>query len=208
MSRYLRLTVALLIALLGVVGSLGATLAAPSTTGDGAVRTEQAANGTVVVSDYICDGQTGVVWGGTPDENCYAGSAGFVFYLIGDGTDDNWSLSVNGSGSISLPAGTYEVYENIYWTAGTVEVVAGQTSYLNVLHPGEALPPPPPAEGSVSVSDYLCAGQTGVIWYGTPNENCTAGAATFYFYLIGDGSDEYWTLQVNGTSARAAGRHV
>src|SRR5690606_39495253 len=61
--------------------------------------------------------------------------AGFVFYLFGDGTDDNWSLNVSGSNSIVLPAGTYEVYENIYWTASTFELAAGGEVHLTVLHP-------------------------------------------------------------------------
>jgi hypothetical protein len=203
MSKLLRLTTVSLIALMGLLGSAVATMAAPVSQEGTPFGAAQGATGTVVVTDYICDGQTGVVWGGAAGTNCYAGSAGFAFYLIGDGTDESWSLSVNGSGSISLPVGTYEVYENIYWTAGTVEVTAGGTSNLTVLHPGAALPPPPPAEGAVSVSDYVCTGQTGVTWFGTPDANCEAGAATFYFYLIGDGTDEYWSLQVNGTSSRA-----
>jgi hypothetical protein len=146
MSKLLRLTTVSLIALMGLLGSAAATMAAPVSQEGASVGAAQGAAGTVVVTDYICDGQTGVVWGGAAGANCYAGSAGFVFYLIGDGTDESWSLSVNGSGSISLPVGTYEVYENIYWAAGTVEVTAGGTSNLSVLHPGAALPPPPPAD--------------------------------------------------------------
>lgn len=204
MSRYVRYILVMFIALMGMAGSAGALLAGPGTGADGDVSVAQAATGTVAASVYICDGQEGVIWGGSPGATCYAGSASLVFYLIGDGTDDNWTVNASPNGSATLPAGNYEVWENVYWTTGSVSITAGATTNVILLLPGNALPPPPaPATGTVSVSDYVCAGQTGVVWYGTPGANCGPGAATFYFYLIGDGTDDSWTLSVNGTNSRS-----
>lgn len=150
-------------------------------------------DGTVTINKYICDGLETVTWGGTPNENCAPGAATFYFYLIGDGSDEFWTATVDGTGSVSLTPGTYEVYEGNTWTMSTVEVLEGQTTTLNVLNPGA------PLTGTATISKYVCAGVETVTWGGTPDENCDPAASTFHFYLIGDGTDEFWTLNVDGT---------
>jgi hypothetical protein len=170
------------------------------------------ATGTVTVSKYVCAGLDTVVWGGAPDGNCVAGSAGFVFYLIGDGTDASWSLDVNGTGTITLPAGSYEVWENGNWTQGTVTVTAGANTALTVLNPGAPLPPPEPETGFVTVEKFFCPGVTAVSYDpGLVDQSCTVGDATFAFYLYGDGADDFWPLSVGadgvGTIELAVGTY-
>ncbi len=153
------------------------------------------------MSKYVCDGQSGVEWFGTPGATCSAGSTTFYFYLIGDGTDDYWTLPVNGTASMDLAPGVYEVWEAGSWTMAKVSVVSGETTTVNVLNPGKPLPPPPPPMGEVEISKYVCDDVTAVTWGGDPDASCDDGTATFYFYLIGDGTDDYWALAVDGTDA-------
>ncbi len=208
MSRYLRYAMVMFIAMMGVIGSAGAGMAAPQPGTSGDVSMAQGATGTVSASIYICDGQEDVVWGGTPDANCYASTASLVMYLIGDGTDDSWT--VGSGGSATVPAGTYEVYENVYWTMANVTVTEGATTYVTVLLPGEPLPPPPPPQpvmATVSASIYICDGLDHVSWGGTPDANCDLAYGSLVFYLIGDGTDDYWAIASGGSASIPVGSY-
>jgi hypothetical protein len=70
---------------------------------------------------------------GAPD--CVAGYATFTFYLVGDGTADYAQIGVNGSGTIGLDAGIYEVVEEETQATFTLEVFDGENTMLIVNNP-------------------------------------------------------------------------
>ena len=175
---------------------------------------QDSAAGTVIVSSYLCDGLDTVVWGGVPDASCWGTSGTFSFDPMGDGGEAvSLQLGASGSGSVGLPAGSYEVYEVTAdgpVPGSAVDILAGETTVLNVLHPsGEPVvvldtPVPEPTvpvvtTGWVEVTNYYCPGVSAVSLDGSlVDDNCRLGDATLAFYLYGDGSDEYWPLYLGG----------
>src|SRR5690606_12749883 len=70
---------------------------------------------------------------GAPD--CVSGAATFTFYLVGDGTADYAQIHVNGSGTIGLEPGTYEVVEEETQASFDLEVLDGENTVLIVNNP-------------------------------------------------------------------------
>src|SRR5690554_4547128 len=69
--------------------------------------------GTVTAYVQNCTGLSYQGLMGEVGPDCSDGSATFTFYLHGDGTDDSWTMNVNGAASMELKAGVYDV-----WTPG------------------------------------------------------------------------------------------
>ena len=193
-------TLAILALLVSSLGFFTMPAASAPQTQESGVAAFQAATGTVTVSKYLCDGLDGVVWNGTVGATCVPSTGTFDFYLYGDGTADYWTLEVDGTDTITLAAGTYEVLERDSWTRMDVVVAAGANTAVTVQNPsGDPLPPPPPpAEpeiGWVQVEKYYCPGLETVSYDPSiVTDDCWAGDATLAFYLYGDGTDDYSLL--------------
>ncbi|MGC4192607.1 MAG: hypothetical protein QM589_15810 [Thermomicrobiales bacterium] len=177
--------------------------------------------GTVNIAKFYCTGVEATVFqagditaSAIPSSagDCTPGSATFTFYFIGDQTADNARLDVDGTGSIGLPAGNYEVVEESTQARTVITVSDGGILNLIVTNPtDEVLPTIPADQGTVNLAKFYCTGITEVVWQAapvgliaaaadipsTPGE-CTAGTATFTFYLVGDGTAEYAQLTVDG----------
>lgn len=190
MSRMTRLLVALVIGLMGLVGVMQQAGA------------QDAATGTVRVLKYYCTYLDTTQQLEAIDANeCTPGAATFTFYLIGDGTNDFEQLNVGpgGDASITLPVGSYEVVEEGTQTFFEVTVVEGQTTQLLVGNPAADPVPtdPPPTTGTVTVQKYYCTYLDETLLVEAIEEaECTPGAATFTFYLIGDGTNDFEQLSV------------
>ncbi len=172
--------------------------------------------GFVDVYKYYCPGVEEAMFLGPDDgldADCVTGPATFTFYLIGDGTDDYEQLTVweDGYGVIELPVGSYEVYEEGTGIMTTVDVVAGVYSGIGVVNPGTA---PTPRDGTVNLSVFSCTNITETDFNSdgfqttfaaaslpTFDPACEPGAATLTFYLYGDGTDDYWQVDVDGTGS-------
>ena len=141
----------------------------------------------------------------TEEPACDPASALFTFYLVGDGTNAYEQLAIDGSGSIQLAPGTYEVVEENTQARVFIDVLPGDFTTLVINIPtGENAP-----GTSVNVVKYYCdtviETEFLVVDAGTSNReelpgapDCAPGAATFTFYLVGDGTDDNVQLEVNG----------
>jgi len=199
---------------------------------DDALPTIPADQGTVNAARFFCTGLTDTVWqasfvggvGAAADipstaGDCEAGSTTFTFYLVGDGTADNAQLSVDGSGTIGLPAGDYEVVDEVTQSHTFITVIAGSTLSLVASSPlAEPVPtepvvtPDPNTEATVNIAKFYCDGLFDVVWQGggvlsaaadipTSQGRCTPGAATFTFYFVGDGTNAYAQVVVDGNGS-------
>ncbi|MGC4107861.1 MAG: hypothetical protein QM753_16180 [Thermomicrobiales bacterium] len=177
--------------------------------------------GTVNVAKFYCNNLEETLFQG--DEinaaaipssagECQPGSATFTFYFIGDGTDDHAQLVVDGTGSIGLPAGNYEVVEEGTLARTVITVTDGGIYNLVVSNPiDDPLPTIPADQGTVNIAKFYCSNLNDVIWQASPlisiaavadipstPGQCVAGTATFTFYAVGDGNAEYAQIVVNG----------
>jgi hypothetical protein len=193
--------------------TLEATVAGATVTLDFTLPTAAppvATTGFVEVYKAYCADVDGVVFNGDDlDDDCVPGPATFTFYLVGDGTAEYWQLDVweDGFGSIELAAGTYEVVEEGTQATTTIEVVADATTVLTVANPGEA---PAPRNGTVNVSTFSCNNiDTTIFSSDSPAILAAAGLPTFdpacepvatdvTFYLVGDGTADYWQITTTG----------
>lgn len=150
--------------------------------------------GVVDVFKYYCPGVTEATFDAEIGDDCYAGPGTFTFYLVGDGTAEYSQLTIGdiGFGSIELSAGTYEVVEEGSQATTTIEVGAGATVSLVVANPGEELP----ATGLVEVTKVYCESVRTITFDAPIGDDCVTGPATFTFYLVGDGTADYWQLDV------------
>lgn len=116
-------------------------------------------DGTVIVSKFYCDNIDDVIFQAgstaevsaaaipTSEPACEPGYGLFTFYLVGDGTNQYAQLEVDGSGSIGLPAGEYEVVEEGTLASTFIEVIAGENTTLVVQNPiADVDPSPEPTE--------------------------------------------------------------
>jgi hypothetical protein len=110
----------------------------------GAVPPGGLGEGTVSISKFYCDNIDDVIFqfGGTGGAACAAGSGLFTFYLAGDGTNAYAQLWVDGSNSIALGAGAYEVVEENTQARLYLEVVDGGAYSLVSLNPAAFAPAP------------------------------------------------------------------
>lgn len=143
---------------------------------------------------------------------CQPGSATFTFYFIGDQNADHVQLVVDGSGSIGLPAGNYEIVEEGTQAHYIITVWDGVTNNLVVLNPtDDPLPTIPADQGTVNIAKFYCDNIDEVVWQSAivddfqavaelPSSEgaCAAGPATFTFYLERDGTAEYAQIVVDG----------
>lgn len=175
-----------------------------------------ATTGWVDVSKFYCPGVEEAMFLGPDDgldDDCVTGPATFTFYLVGDGTADYEQLQVweDGYGVIELPAGTYEVYEEGTGIMTTIDVVAGAYTGIGVVNPGTA---PAPRDGTVNISVFSCTNITETDFNSdgfvatfaaaslpTFDPACEPGTATLTFYLYGDGTDDFWQVDVDGTGS-------
>ncbi len=174
-------------------------------------------NGTVNLSVFVCNNIDEVIFTSdgfavlslpTFEPACEPGAATLTFYLVGDGTADYTQIDVNGTGSIELAPGTYEVVEEGTQASTFITVFAGDFITLDVQIPagGEVVP-----GSSVNIVKFYCDTVTDVEWlsitaaeYSERDElpgapDCVSGAATFTFYLVGDGTADYAQIHVNGS---------
>lgn len=185
MSRMLRSVVVLVVAAMMAFGASG-------------LATAQQGTGTVRVLNYFCSylestGQVEAI----DESECAPGAGTFTFYLVGDGTADYEELAVDASGigTISLAAGTYEVVAEQSQTHFTVSVVSGETTQLLVGNPSGGAPTPPPAAetGTVTLQRYVCSYlDSTMLVEAIEQEQCDPLAATFSFYVVGDGTADYF----------------
>jgi hypothetical protein len=181
----IRLLVALVIAFMGLSGALQHAGA------------QDAATGTVRVLKYYCTYLDTTLQLEAIDANeCTPGPGTFTFYRVGDGTNEFRQLVVGAGGdaSITLPIGEYEVVEEGTQTFFAVTVNVAQTTQLLVGNPAvDVVPTEPPATtGTVTVQNYYCTylEETLLVEAIDVNE-CSPGAATFTFYLVGDGTNAF-----------------
>lgn len=176
---------------------------------------------TINVAKFYCNGVDSTVFqageitaSAIPSSagECQPGSATLTFYFIGDGTDDNAQLVIDGTGTIGLPAGNYEVVEEGTLARTVITVTDGEILNMIVINPtDDALPTIPADQGTVNVAKFYCTGITDVVWQAAPVGSiaaaadipstpgqCVSGSATFTFYLVGDGTAEYAQLAVDG----------
>lgn len=185
MSRLFRSVVLLLMAALAFGGVAGQAAAQDEETG------------TVRVLNYYCSYLDSTRLVEAIDEaQCAPGSATFTFYLYGDGTDEHWTLTTdaNGAGEISLAFGTYDVVAEETQTTFQMSVGAEPVQLLIGNPPGTTAPEPPAAEtGTVTLQRYACSYlDTTLLAEAIEQEKCTPLAATFSFYLYGDGTDDFY----------------
>lgn len=171
---------------------------------------------TLNVNTYACTGVASgaiVLYDIGPD--CTRIAANLDFYLWGDGTDDHWNLSTSAAGPVSivLPVGDYEVLNTSSW-AGVGATVPSGGGTLSIGYAAPAAPPPPapaPEPGVVNVSVFHCTGLQSPGILNEVGSDCVAGPAVFDFYLIGDGTDDSWRLNVgdsgSGSLELAAGEY-
>ncbi len=133
--------------------------------------------------------------------------ATFTVYFIGNGTDANAQITVDGTGTIGLPAGNYEVVEENTQARTVITVSDGGILTLVVSNPADTTVTPTPSdEVTVNIAKSYCIGLTQPVFQSAPVADiavaaadgipatagdCVAGSATFSFYLAGDGTNEY-----------------
>jgi len=97
----------------------------------------QVTEGDVIVTVYECPGLDEVVWDGIAGDDCIAGFGNFVFAPVDD-PDAFFTQFVDDTGTVTLPVGTYDVYEEGYENTSTqITISEGETAQLTVLNPGE-----------------------------------------------------------------------
>jgi hypothetical protein len=175
-------------------------------------------DGTVNLSVFTCNNIDEVIFTSdgfavmaalpTFEPACEPGAATLTFYLVGDGTADYTQIDVNGTASLTLAPGTYEVVEEGTQASTFITVFAGDFINLDVQIPagGEVVP-----GSSVNVVKFYCDTVTETEFlsltgaeYAERDElpgapDCVSGYATFTFYLVGDGTADYAQLAVNGS---------
>jgi hypothetical protein len=185
MSRIIRLLAALVISLMGLTGVLQEAGA------------QDAATGTVRVLKYYCTYLDTTLQLEAIDANeCTPGPGTFTFYRIGDGTNEYRQLVVGAGGdaSITLPIGSYEVVEEETQSFFTVTVNVAETTQLLVGNPAVDVVPtePPVTTGTVTVQNYYCTYIKDTLLVEAIDVNeCSPGSATFSFYLVGDGTNDF-----------------
>jgi hypothetical protein len=175
-------------------------------------------NGTVNLSKFYCSNITDVIFSSdtfmamaaelpTFEPACEPGEATFTFYLVGDGTADYEQITIDGTGSIELAPGTYEVVEEGTLASVLLTVAAGDFITLDVQNPTGDYEP----GSSVNVVKFYCdtVTETEFLAYGYGQgaereqlpgaPDCVPGSATFTFYLVGDGTADYAQLHVDGS---------
>lgn len=205
----------------------------PTVTPTPVTTPDPATEGTVNVSVFSCTNlmapvfQAGAVIAAaeaipSSDGTCTPDAGLFTFYFVGDGTNAFAQLAVNGSNSIGLPAGDYEVVEENTQLRVLITVTDGGVLSLVLSLPAVGdLTPTPSSEGTVNVSKFFCTGLTETVFQAAPVVNevpvgiaaaaeagipstageCSPGAATITFYLVGDGTNAFAQLSVNGTGS-------
>lgn len=129
------------------------------------------------------------------EPTCVPGSALFSFYLIGDGTAEFEPLSVDGSGSINLDPGQYQIVEEATQASITIDVVAG--AYTSVVFNTPSDVPAEPTEnmGTVNVSVFYCDGLDAPLFLqpgsddavaAAGEDGCAPGQGLFTFTLMDD----------------------
>ena len=173
MSRLLRMSVVLMLATMGLLGTAATAAAAPGSqavTGTSALQEE---TGTVEVWNYLCDSDIEETWYGSPDDSCVTAAGTFTFYRVGDGSGAvTTQLEVDASGTGTtepIPVGDYEVYEDVSGASTTMSVAAGAQTLSLLMPSGGGEPVPENAD---------------------PAGDCTPGSGVFTFYLYGDDSGE------------------
>ena len=86
MSRLFRMSVVMMLALMGVLGTAATAAAAPGSQADTGTSAAQEETGTVTVFNYLCDNLEAPEWYGSPDESCVEAPGTFTFYLVDDGS--------------------------------------------------------------------------------------------------------------------------
>ncbi|MGC4190179.1 MAG: hypothetical protein QM589_02970 [Thermomicrobiales bacterium] len=166
--------------------------------------------GTVNIAKFYCNGIEETVFQGgeinaaaipSSAGECQPGSATFTFYFIGDQTADHAQLTVDGTGTIGLPAGNYEVVEEGTLARTVITVTDGGVYNMTVSNPtDDPLPTIPADQGTVNIAKFYCSNITDVIWQSdfvdtfqatadipsTPAE-CVAGTAE-YAQIVVDGA--------------------
>lgn len=131
------------------------------------------------------------------EPTCVPGSALFSFYLIGDGTADYTQLAVDGSGTINLDPGQYQIVEENTQASITVDVVASSYTTAAFYYPSDVPADPTENMGTVNVSVFYCDGLENALYLdpadpdavGAVNdqEGCAPGQGLFQFTLLDDG---------------------
>jgi len=191
------------------------------------ITPDPSTEGTVNIAKFYCLGldetvfQVGEVQADaipSSDGVCSPGPATFTFYFIGDGTDAYAQIDVDNTGTIGLPAGNYEVVEEGTGARTIITVSDGGILTMVVSNPtGSQFTPTPSDEGTVNIAKFYCYGLEETVFQGdyvndvvsvaedggipaTAGE-CFAGYATFTFYRVGDGTDEYAQITVGGSGS-------
>lgn len=157
--------------------------------------------GTVEISAYHCLGLAvpGPLTNGLDD--CVPGPASFDFYLYDDGTDDFQTIAVGDDGVASgtLPVGTYAVHETSWDTpVGDFEVTAEVPLVITWGIPRTDTPPV--ETGLLDVMTFECESVVGdPVILGEVAPDCVQVSSTLSFYLIGDGTDDFWPLTTSAT---------
>jgi hypothetical protein len=105
--------------------------------------------GTVTISKFVCDNIDDVIFqfGGSAGAACSASAGTFTFYLVGDGRNLYTQLWVDGTGSVTVPTGSYEVVEEETQARLYIEVADGGAYSLLSMNPTWSVADPAPADG-------------------------------------------------------------
>jgi hypothetical protein len=169
-------------------------------------------SGTIAVSAFACANVTAVVFsvdgGPTDDAACVPGYGLFTFYLAGDGTNAFAQLEVNGTGSLALPTGAYEVVEESSQARVFIEVVDSGALNLAALIPAGVAPAP--GDGGAP-APAAPTGGTGTTGGGTTGTTTSGGTTVTSLPISGAGAGAagsaatVWLLLVGAALAAGAG---
>ncbi|HVL22663.1 MAG TPA: hypothetical protein VM450_01180, partial [Thermomicrobiales bacterium] len=153
--------------------------------------------GTVTISKYVCENIDDVIFqfGGSAGATCSASAGTFTFYLVGDGRNLYTQIWVDGTGSVTLPTGSYEVVEEETQARLYVDVADGGAYSLLSMNPMWAVPAPaapapaddePVAAAAAAPSSTSSGGTTATALPSTGSGPATGGfAASAWMVLSG-----------------------
>lgn len=160
-------------------------------------------SGDFYISAWSCPSVTEVAFTDVVPGDCTRIATDLTFYLIGDGTDAHYPVPTLATGAMltSLPLGDYEVVHeptqtHLFMTVGP------ETGDVNLVVPGET--EPQPTTGELYISTWACPGVSVVSYAEVVPANCVRIATNLSFYLMGDGTDTYYSVYTVTSGAAQA----